>query len=338
MSKRTLYCNCLLAGAVLFLGSAGCDLFDILAFSASEDFAFSQPYEDVGALVVDWRIGDVNVRIDPDATEITVAGTKRTNALSQGQAEGALDDLDIQLLLAESDPIQAFLTFGVPTETAYTYSADVEIVLPGPLTLTIGNAVGEVTVEGNEALTNVNVHVGDAYVRDQVGNTVVTVTAGNAEIEAAGGEVNAQVDTGDLLIEAAPAAEDVIEATVEFGNLTLRVPADFAAALLLIADLGTVETDLSAFEVTDLQTSRGEVSATLNGGGGAINAETGVGGITFEGPAVARAPLEEGGLTDCSARTGRRRRVYWSAPARIVCAGELLTLRAPPPRPTAGLR
>ena len=69
---------------------------------------------------------------------------------------------------------------------------------------------------------------------------------------------------------------------MDIGSVTLRVPADFAAALSLIADLGTVDTDLSEFAVEDLETSRGEVSATLNGGGGAINVETGVGGITFE--------------------------------------------------------
>ena len=282
MLKRTPCFYSLLAGSILLAALAGCDLFSVLAFSAQESFTLTQPFEDVGSLVVDWRIGDIAVRIDPDATEITVTGTKHTNALSQAQAEGALDDLEIELTLAESLPIQAFLSFDVPTDTAYTYNADVEIVLPGPLTLTIGNAVGDVTVEGNEELTNVNVHVGNAYVRSQVGDTVVTVNAGSAEIEAVDGNVYAEVNTGDLLIEAAPAAEGTIEAVVQFGNLTLGVPADFAAALLLIADLGTVETDLSDFEVTDLQTSRGEVSATLNGGGGAINVETGVGGITFE--------------------------------------------------------
>lgn len=282
MSKKTLCLNTLLMSSLLLVALAGCDLFSILAFTATEDFTRVQPFADVGSLVVDWRIGDVSVRFDPDATEITVTGTKRTNALSQAQAQGALDDLQIELTLAESFPIQAFLSFDVPADTAYTYSADVEIVLPGPLPLTIGNAVGEVVVEGNEELTNINVHVGDAYVRDQVGDTLVTVNAGSVEIEATGGNVDAQVATGNLLIEAAPAADGTLEATVDFGEITLRVPADFAASLLLMAELGTVETDLSDFAVSDLQVSQGEVSATLNGGGGAINAETSVGNVTFE--------------------------------------------------------
>ena len=144
-----------------------------LPFSASEDFTLTAAYEGVGELAVDWRIGDVTVRIDPDATEITATGTKRTNALSQAQAEGALDDLDIDLVLAESDPMQAFLTFNVPADIAYSYDANVEIVLPGALALAVGNAVGDVTVEGNEELTNVSVHIGNAFVREQVGNTIV---------------------------------------------------------------------------------------------------------------------------------------------------------------------
>ena len=282
MSKKTLCLNTLLVSSILLVALAGCDLFSVLAFKATENFTLTQPFADVGSLVVDWRIGDVSVRFDPDVTEITATGTKHTNALSQAQAEGALDDLQIELTLAESFPIQAFLSFNVPAETAYTYSADVEIVLPGPLPLTIGNAVGEVVVEGNEELTNINVHVGNAYVRDQVGDTLVTVNAGSVEIEAVGGNVDAQVATGDLLIEAAPAADGTLEATVDFGEITLRVPADFAASLLLMAELGTVETDLSDFAVSDLQVSQGEVSATLNGGGGAINADTSVGNVTFE--------------------------------------------------------
>ena len=282
MSKKILYRKSLAVSTLLLMSLAGCDLFSILAFKAAENFTLTQPFADVGSLVVDWRIGDVSVRFDPDATEITVTGTKHTNALSQAQAKGALDDLQIELTLAESFPIQAFLSFSVPAEIAYTYSADVEIVLPGPLALTIGNALGEVVVEGNMELTNVNVHVGDARVRAQVGDTLVTVNAGSAEIEASEGNVEAQVATGDLLIEAAPAADGTIEATVDLGEITLRVPADFAASLLLVAELGTVETDLSDFAVSDLQVSRGEVSATLNDGGGAINVETGVGNVTFE--------------------------------------------------------
>jgi len=259
---------------------AGCRASITIGGRAEEEFNESAAFEDVGSLEVDWRNGAVTVRFDDTATQITARGTKVVLAASPEAAEAAMDQFSIEWLTRESFPLQLVLRFDAPQQNA-TYRADVEVVVPAAVALTITSDDGNVEVDGNQDDTAVNLDNGSVTVEDQRGPTTVVVDTGDVQVTSRDGGVDVQVDTGRIDLDARPLAEDAVRARTQVGAVVIRVPADFAASLQLEADVGLVSTDLSEFTVTNLVSHLRSVSATLNGGGGRITGTSDVGNVLF---------------------------------------------------------
>ena len=248
---------------------------------AEEDFSFNQPEEGVGTLVVDWRVGSITIRVDDSAEQITVTGTKIVRAASESIADDILADIDISWSTLESDPAQATLALDVPTSLTYSYSVDVEVVLPASLPVTVSAVAGEVLVRGLADQAVINVEAGDITLEDHAGDAIITADLGDVDITSTGGDVDVELETGDVTVAAAPAAGGAVIVDVEIGTANVQVPADFGATLKLATDLGSIDADLSAFTVSDLVDESGELTATLNDGGGEIDISTQWGGIEF---------------------------------------------------------
>lgn len=267
--------------------------------NAEEDFSLSAPFQDVGTLSVDWQNGTILVRFDDTADEITAVGIKSVLAGSDAEARAFLNDMEITLEVAESFPAQVFLRFTLPEGLSATFSADVEVVVPSGIPLTIANVNGNITVRGNGDTTDVQVVNGSITISDQTGDSiadttngtiditilagdvVATSTNGNIDIDSMSGNVDAESTNGGIGITARPGDSGTISARTTNGAVGVFVPADTAASLVLRASLGLLDFNLQEFTITDLQQKFGELTATLNGGGGEIIAESTIGIVTF---------------------------------------------------------
>lgn len=263
----------------------GCMLtatFTFLAGRAEEPFILSTPFEDVGSLSVQWRNGSIFVLIDETATEISVFGTKLVESATEDRAEDGLEEVEITLETAESSPTQVLLSFSAPEDGTALHSADVNIVIPGGITLIISSESGNINVRGNTEATLVTVVNGKVEVSDQAGDVSVNTTNGDIEISSTARIVEAIAQNGSVSVTAQPGSDGSIIARTTAGNeVAILVPADTAATLRLSTNLGIVDFSLEAFTVDDLQVEFDEVTATLNGGGGSIIGEASFGSVTF---------------------------------------------------------
>lgn len=268
--------------------------------TASGDFNGSLSFDGITALTIDWRNGSIELRVSDTATEIGISGTQRVTADSDEAAQAALDDWTIEVANAAGDAATAVLNFGAPSSSTRVYRADVEVVIPAGVALTVDNENGTIDITGNTGTTTIRVTNGSVNVIDQAGNTDITTTNGSVElratdgnidvqssngsitIDSTSGNVEAQTENGSIDIDARPEDNGTISATVQLGSIEIRVPADFAADVDFEGGFGGIFTDLSEFTVTGLEETLNDLTATLNGGGGLIEADTSVGSISFE--------------------------------------------------------
>ena len=287
---------------VLLVALAGCE---IVIFppgpggAFDEEFSFTTAFDDAGSIQVEWRNGHVTALVDPDATEITVSGTKTVAADSDNLAEMAMEDFEIRLFVEAVTPSRLILQFDAPEFVAGTvFSADVEVVLPGGLELAVEHVNGDVTVTGNTQSTEIILANGDATVTNnngtcdidvnngavvvtgQQGDTIVDLNNGNVEVSSDSGNVDIRVSAGNIAVQASPAADGELIARTEVGSVEIAVDADTPAFVELRGTIGSVTIFPEDFTVvTALTTSPTGITATLNGGGGQITGETDIGSV-----------------------------------------------------------
>jgi pseudouridine-5'-phosphate glycosidase len=244
----------------------GCSVSGTLSFldgRSQKIIDLSTDATDVGSVAILWRNGDVTVRVDDEATEITATGSILVTAATQDRSDAAIADLDVTVTVAESFPLQVFLRFDAPREVAAFFSANVEVVLPPGVTISVDNDSGDVTVTGSTV------------------SATVTVDNGGIVIDSASGDVDARSTNGAVVVVARPDENATVAAESTNGAVSISVPASTAADLTLFATLGTFGLELEAFTITDFSTSSSSVSATLNGGGAQITGRTRVGELSF---------------------------------------------------------
>ncbi len=266
---------------------------------SEEPFKLSAPFKDVAALHVNWQVGTIKVRIDPAATELVASGKKWVQAADANTGKAALADIKIEFQPAKGQPTELTLQFTAPKKPSLSYGGDVELVVPRAVPLVIASAAGNVTIAGNAAPTTIDLAAGNVDITGQQGDTHVKIGAGNATVNATAGQVIADVKTGQVRVDstggdvtaetgagavdvqARPPAGGKLLAKSGTGNVAVHVPADFAAKLVLKTGMGNVQADLAGFKATETEKKPTQLHATLNGGGGTITAETGVGNAQF---------------------------------------------------------
>jgi hypothetical protein len=268
--------------ALVVIGT-GCVPLSAFRFLSDEDFTLTLDEAAAGTLTIDWHNGTIEVVFDETATAITATGRKYvTGALSASSAANALDDITITLSAAGTDPEQVTLRLQTPSATPPSYGANVTVTVPAGLTLAVDSDNGNVTVTGNAGSTTIDLDNGNVVVADQAGDVDIDVANGQVEAASTAGDVTVDVNNGTVEVAAEPNADGNVVVSVNVGSITVHVPADFAATLDLRTDVGAVDLeDVSAFSITDLSQSLTHVTATLNGGGGTITAQTDVGTVQF---------------------------------------------------------
>ena len=245
----------------------------------------STSVDGVGTVDVIWVNGEVTVTVDETATKITATGKKSATGVTEELAEENLEKLEISLLVSESTPKKVYLRFDTPSDTlGIIYTADVELVLPEGITLSVENSNGDVSVTGNTEATTVDLANGSVTIADQDGDVTVEVANGSVEVTSESGSVEVEVASGSIDIAAKPSEEDSLTAKTGVGTVEIAVPVTTKASLSLKGTVGSINAVFEGFTVTDLTTSPlNTMTATLNGGGAEIVGETAVGGVDFRG-------------------------------------------------------
>ncbi len=280
MRTRVLASAALL-GLVLW---GGCPDAGLPTQQAHEEFSTALSFAGIQSLRIEWPAGNITVRVDAGADELSAYGTKHASASSSAAATAALSDIAITLVADTADPSVGVLELSHPTPITILYSADVEVVLPAGVALDVNGDAGNVTVTGNAGYTRVQAATGDVEITEHVGNTEVFAGTGRVEIDSSNGDVYVQGVNANINVYARPAPGGTVTALAEANAVRIRVPADFAATLNLTTPplVGNVEVDLTGFVVTDLSTQPYAVLATLNGGGGQIRGDCQTGAVRFE--------------------------------------------------------
>ncbi len=262
----------------------GCEFSGTITFSsgrAEEEFSVSTAFEDVGSVSIDWLAGDVLVRFDENASEITASGTITVRAGNDAEAESTLAEVSIEFTVAESFPLQVFLRLEEPSGLGVSVSADLEVVIPGGVSVSVSSENSAVTVRGNTGSTTVSVSNGNVELIAQTGDATVETINGRIDIDSLSGSVEAVSVNSTVDVTAEPGPEDSLTAETTNGWVRIRVPGDTAAELRLESFLGGLEFQLSDFTVEGLEVDFNRLTATLNGGGGQIVGATVNGSVSF---------------------------------------------------------
>ncbi|MCG3137539.1 MAG: hypothetical protein HJJLKODD_01385 [Phycisphaerae bacterium] len=249
--------------AVTLMGAVGCGGGGETV-SAYGEFNVSESFEGIDQVGISWRSGTITVRFDAEETQLTASGDTFSTARSIESAEAGLEAIAIDWVVNPNDASQVVLTFTSPGDSgSIAHGGNVEVVIPGGVELVISTQYGDIWIDGN------------------VGETRVDVQIGSVQISSSNGDVEVTSESGNIDIEAQPATNGSILASTQAGTIRILVPSDWAAGLDLRTYLGAVQADLDSFTVTDLSSTTNSLTATVNGGGGLVDASSDVGTVLF---------------------------------------------------------
>ncbi|MCG8408548.1 MAG: hypothetical protein MI923_25380 [Phycisphaerales bacterium] len=270
----------------------GCDLVQPFAGSAEEDFALNTSFADVGSLSIKWVNGNIKVRINPTATELTATGTKKIEASDDAAAAARLEEFKVTLSVAESFPLQVFLVADFPEGSPVTVAeADLEVVIPSGVNLNIESTNGRVEIVGNEGTSEVGLVNGEIIILEQAGNVLASTVNGRVKVNSESGGVEADVTNGLIEIDASPAAPESIVANTVNGNVTVSIPNTAGANVDLSTVIGGINHSFGDFATIDLRiVDLASVTAVLNGGGATVQAGAVTGFVNFAGQNSAVLP------------------------------------------------
>lgn len=263
--------------------------------TSTDTSTVSVPVDGVTTLKVVTKNGSIRVGVDSARTDARVRVFKFANSSSPAAASELLDNILVDIKRSgDSDEILE-ITVTLPnsdgtTSRSFAFGGNgrtgvsLNITLPAGLILDLATDNGPITVAGN---------TGPAKVRTSNGGIVVDGNAGDCDLATTNGAIIADRVNGNLLAHATngaiearvtpPAENPMIDLSTSNGSIRLEVPINAKAGLELRSSAGLVNADLTGFAVTDLSRTRSRVTATLNGGGGAIKAATTAGIVSFGG-------------------------------------------------------
>jgi DUF4097 and DUF4098 domain-containing protein YvlB len=260
-------------------------------------FSLNHSPEQVDRLTVRWKNGNISIRVDPQAAEISAKGTKLARAGTAAEAEALLEEIEIAFVASERD---LRLEFSAPRPTGgKNYSADVELVVPASVPLEVNNGNGDLRTEsyqadiqvniGNGEMTLVetrgavhaNVGNGDIELDGQNGKVVASAGNGKVVLVSCGGGAKIEVGNGSVRVVSLQNPVEPIRCKVANGGVKLRLPKSAQAKLDLQTDNGKIETDLEGFAVSKLESKQRQILGVLNGGETDIEVRVGNGSIKF---------------------------------------------------------
>ncbi len=329
MKTRILW---LVALAAILLG--GCTRLFVRTSGSGQvrvDFRHQVDVRGIKTAVVETKNGAVEVRCEGSPGQADISGTKHARGQTQEEATARVEKIEVRI---ERHPVypEVLNIVAVFPGNLPDAGASFTITLPADVGVTIRTSNGNGTVTGSHGDVNIDTNngaitatsiggkvrastnnggvtlrdvAGDVEVIDSngpvdlrnVGQDSVTATTSNARIRATDTRGKLRLDTSngpiDLHAGTPGASPDIRLATVN-AAIQMELPVSLPADLALETTNAAVKADLDATTATQVRTSRGSLAATLNGGGGRVEAHTANGPIkvSFFAPAVPTAAAE----------------------------------------------
>lgn len=160
---------------------------------------------------------------------------------------------------------------------------DVRLAVPGGASVEILVGRGPVKVDGLAGNVEIRTSNGTIEVDGVNGNVIAQTSMKPVNITEVTGDVKAVTTESDVTLRLTPGVEGRISAETTSGAINMTVASTATASLDLESTEGEVEANLSGFTISDVSAGAGFLKGVLNGGGGAIEARSLTGKITFGG-------------------------------------------------------
>jgi len=304
---RSLFALTAIAAAAALAGCDGGTFTGTFNFDG-ENFNFSFDFPDIATgndtqtadvegvtkLRVSTKNGFIRVAIDDTRTDAQIRSFKFANAPNSTDAQDLLSQITIkiertgdnnEILNVEADFPETDAARhggGFPFDSKRT-GASFRILLPAGLAMELDTSNGNENVADNTGDIQARTTNGSISVDGNTGNIDLATDNGGVDARKINGNAIVRAINGDISVRATIPENGSIDAETINGFISISVPTSTAAALDLHTVNGRIDTDFTGFTVTDENSSRKDVTATLNGGGGTIHGRTTNGGIQFEG-------------------------------------------------------
>jgi DUF4097 and DUF4098 domain-containing protein YvlB len=279
--------------------------------AAAEDKVFDKTFAVTsgGTLIVDTDTGSINIA-GTDGNQVTVNVKMRGSRNQMNDFHLTADAANNQVTVRgrrEMPQWLAWLTNG-PLDIQYTIQVPREFHVQARTSggdLELRNLSGKTVARTSGGNVRLNGLSGDADVRTSggniralqiVGNTKLITSGGNINVETAQGDMSAHTSGGDIRLKdidsklvARTSGGDVdvnmiganrgVDVSTSGGDITVRVPADFKAAITARTSGGDVDCDLPVESIERFKHSR--LEGKINGGGEPLIAKTSGGDIAI---------------------------------------------------------
>jgi DUF4097 and DUF4098 domain-containing protein YvlB len=312
--KRYLW---ILMAAPVALAVAGCEALRARAEIVEHR---TWDFSGIAEVRVETKNGAVDIDGEEGRTEIDVHITRFARGRTEEEARENAEAVSVEVSRESPDSPVLLVIVNVPSELRNkSAGADLDISLPPRVDLEIRTSNGHVGVKEIEGLVDVvtsngKVEIsqvdGDILAKTSNGAIVVEDVVGNTELRSSNGGItlhrvdaetivattsNGRIDanevTGSAEVETSNGSIELkstalpdrprLKAKTTNGGILMEVPSTVNAHLSLQTSNGSIHQKLSDASVTDYEQSKRRIAATLNGGGGHIEARTSNGSITF---------------------------------------------------------
>jgi len=297
--------------------SVGCRSYP---FQARVDFDETAEARGIRQIVVETQNGAIEVRGDPNQEDVHIRGQKFSRGSSQADARAHAEKIVIEIERDPNRPEVLRIAAHVPPGRHKGSSgASFTIALPpvvavkaktvnGQIKLAgtegdadVGTANGAVRLSNVKGTTRVQTSNGKVIAKDVIGDVDIRTSNGAVELVRVGdrrvkagttngrirakqlrGNADLRTSNGAIDLEIVSLPDDPeIRAVTSNGQVAVEVPATVKAKLHMRSSDGRLDADLENVTVADLESSRTQLIATLNGGGGSIEVRSANGSLSF---------------------------------------------------------
>ena len=221
-------------------------------------------------LIVELNTGDVKVTYwDKSEVSIKIWGDDDAQEKMNFTVEG--NDEEVKVIGKKKSSVSSWFN---------SIDVEVEIKVPSEFNLEISTAGGDIKCGGIKGNVNLNTSGGDLWADKCSGDINVSTSGGDIFLFCNDAEINAETSGGDIRLEY-EGENRGIEISTSGGDIEIKVPKMFSAAMELSTSGGDVSCSLSMNNIKKVSGSR--LIGDLNSGGEKLSAHTSGGDITVTG-------------------------------------------------------
>ncbi|HKQ48174.1 MAG TPA: DUF4097 family beta strand repeat-containing protein [Phycisphaerae bacterium] len=239
-------------------------------FKTQEQLTLTAPAS-AEKLIVENNIGDVTIRADAQAKEVSAVITKIGRGATLKEAEKALAELEVTLAMDDTGALRA--TVDHPRATSFRQHEVVWAITTPPTTeVRVTTDIGDATVNGIHKDVAIKTDIGDARVScDPAASSAVTISTGVGDVHvsdargltaktdvgdihaSAGGPIQLDSDVGDVVLHLKPATSERVRIESDVGDVCLYLDPGQQGKLTATTDVGSVRVALDGVTMREFR-------------------------------------------------------------------------------------